>query len=105
MPKSWSFLASIAILTDGILAGSGIRGPAAAARGLTIPPRPLHLVPPPDVPDRPWIHVVATRGLGGLIHAVLYLVCGALHVVDPAEAVVGVADGGLHTIGNVQGEP
>src|SRR6266850_7793930 len=94
MPKSWSFRASIAIRTAGSLSGI-----------LAIPTGPFHPVLPPDVSNGAWIHVVATRGLDGLVHALLDLVRRRLHVVDPAEAVVLVADRGLDAVGHVQREP
>src|SRR5882672_1995716 len=106
MPKSWSFRASIAILTGGILSGSG-REPGSGIRnqlGLVLP-GPFHPVLPPDVSNSAWIHVVAARGLDGLVHAFLDLVRRRLHVVDPAEAVVLVADRGLDAVGHVQREP
>src|SRR6185503_724464 len=107
MPKSWSFRASIAIRTVGILAGirreAGIRDPG--SDGLPIPPGPFHPVLPPELSNGPRIDVAAARGLDGLVHALLDLAGCRLHVVHPAEAVVLVADRGLDAVGDEQREP
>src|SRR5436190_19816603 len=89
MPKSWSFRASIATLTAGIL----------------VPAGPVHAVLLSDLAQRAGEDSLAARGLAGLVHLRPDLAGALFHVVDPAKTVVGVADSHLDAVGHVEREP
>src|SRR5436190_5204510 len=103
MPKSWSFRASIATFTGGILPGSGIRDPGSAIR--LVPAGPVHAVLLADLAKRAGIDAFAPRGFAGLGHLVADLTRARLHVLEPAAAVVIVAEGHLDAVRHVEREP
>src|SRR6266850_2032016 len=89
MPKSWSFRASIATLTAGIL----------------VPAGPVHAVLLSDLAHRAGEDTLAARGLAGLVHLLLHVAGVLFHVGEPAGAVIQIAQRHLDAVGHQQREP